>query len=142
MAITDGHSRYGKYSGMCFLATPVKILAGLLLMLGSQGCTTINLVPEEGSKLSGVRNQLFVGALKVRIPESEGNIQAVDIKTLGVGWQKGPFLGWNASNLVTANPSSCQLLIIIRTPAEADNALKIISSLEGQNPCIVDYTSH
>ncbi len=112
----------------------------LLLILLLPGCTTINVLPNELGELSKLSERVFVGAVKVRLPATSGHIQAVDVKTLGAGWQSGPFVGWNASNLVTADPAECQLLIVVRSGAEAKNAKEIISSLEGQNPCIVDYT--
>lgn len=111
-----------------------------ILMLS--GCTTINIVPQDSGAVSETRESIHIGILKLRLPATRGNVQAADVKTLGAGWQSGPFLGWNASNLITANPADCQLLIIIKSPAQAENAAKIISSLEGQGPCIVDYTQN
>jgi hypothetical protein len=116
------------------------VLTALVSSLTLVGCTTINVVPREGMATTDFRKSVHVGILTLRLPATEGNVQAVDVKTLGAGWQSGPFVGWNASNLVTANPADCQLLIIIRSPAQAENAAKVISSLEGQNPCLVDFT--
>ncbi|MGB5483860.1 hypothetical protein [Parasphingorhabdus sp.] len=104
------------------------------------GCTTINMVQQDGVAATAYQQSTHIGITRLRLPASQGNVQAADIKTLGVGWQSGPFIGWNASNLVTADPSECQLLIVVRSAAQAENAAKIISSLEGQDPCIVDYT--
>jgi hypothetical protein len=107
-----------------------------------QGCTTIDLAQAGSRTQAQTRERIFLGVVAVRLPKTNGKIAAIDVKTLGAGWQSGPFIGWNASNLVTANPADCQLLVVIRSPAQAENAAKVISSLEGQNPCIVDYTSN
>jgi hypothetical protein len=104
------------------------------------GCTTINMVPQADGASTQYQQSTYIGITRLRLPARQGNVQSADIKTLGVGWQSGPFVGWNASNLVTADPSECQLLIVVRSAAQAENAAKIISSLEGQDPCIVDYT--
>ncbi|MEH6660609.1 MAG: hypothetical protein V7679_03085 [Parasphingorhabdus sp.] len=115
----------------------------ILLMFSSgalAGCTTINMVPQDGVVTTPYKQSTHIGVTRLRLPASQGNVQAADIKTLGVGWQSGPFIGWNASNLITADPSECQLLIVVRSAAQAENAAKILSSLKGQDPCIVDYT--
>lgn len=104
------------------------------------GCTTINMVAQDGVTTAPYQQSTHIGITRLRMPARQGNVQAADIKTLGIGWQAGPFIGWNSSNLVTADPSKCQLLIVVRSAAQADNAAKIISSLKGQDPCIIDYT--
>jgi hypothetical protein len=118
----------------------VRVLFAFISFVAMAGCTTVNVMPQVGMASTEFRSSTYVGIVTLRLPATLGNVQAVDVKTLGAGWQSGPFVGWNASNLVTANPADCQLLIIIRSPAQAENAAKVISSLEGQNPCIVDFT--
>ena len=78
--------------------------------------------------------------MPVKVPEKRGKISAVDIKMLGVGWDSGPFIGWQAGNWVIANPDDCQLIIIIKSAVQAENAQKVIQSLGGQQPCIADFT--
>jgi hypothetical protein len=82
----------------------------------------------------------FVGIVRVEVPDTAGKLAAVDVRSLGIGWDNGPYLGWKAGNWVVADPANCQLLIVIRTPAQAQNAAKVIESLGGQNACIADYT--
>jgi hypothetical protein len=117
------------------------VLLALVSSLTLQGCTTINVVPQEGVASTEFRKSVHVGILTLRLPATEGNVQAVDVKTLGAGWQSGPFLGWNASNVVTANPADCQLLVVIRSDVEAENAAKILESLKGEKICVVDYSA-
>lgn len=82
----------------------------------------------------------FLGLVRVVVPERQGKLAAVDVKALGAGWDKGPFLGWQAGNWIVADPADCQLLVVIRSPAQAENAAKVLQSLRGQNACIADYT--
>ena len=83
---------------------------------------------------------MFIGVVRVTMPDRKGELSAIDVKTLGFGWDAGPFVGWRAGNWVMADPAKCQLLIVIRSPAQAENAAKVIQSLEGQEPCIADFT--
>jgi hypothetical protein len=102
------------------------------LLLGA--CTVV----EAGG---GRRSQLYLGATTVAFPQTEGAVHAIDIRILGLGWDDGPFLGWRSVSRVTADPTACHLLIIIRSAAETANALRVIDALRGQDPCIVDYTN-
>lgn len=97
------------------------------------GCTTVQL-GEKGT------SRIYLGAVRVVMPDTKGQLSAIEVQSLGIGWDKGPYLGWRAGNWVIADPKECQLLIVIRSPAQADNAAKVLSALEGQDPCIVDYT--
>lgn len=82
----------------------------------------------------------MVGVVRVILPNKLGDLAATDAKTLGVGWDGGPYLGWKAGNWIVADPDACQLIIVIRSPAQAENAVEVLRSLGGQQPCIVDYT--
>jgi len=106
------------------------VIVALLLA----GCTSV----EPGR---APRSQFHLGAVAVRVPKTVGNVTAVSVKTLGVSWDDGLNIGWRSGAWITADPAKCQLLIIIRNAAEAANAIKIIKSLEGQQPCIVDFTN-
>lgn len=121
-----------------FLHFPVLLVLGIVLLCG---CTTVNVMPAVDQGVSTeYQDRTYIGITRLRLPSTQGYVQAADVKTLGAGWQSGPFVGWNASNLVTSDPAKCQLLIVVRSAAQAENAAKIISSLKGQDPCIVDYT--
>jgi hypothetical protein len=104
----------------------------LLALLG--GCTT---VPSEGE----ARSAVHLGLTSVRIPQTRGHVFAASARTFGVGWDAGPFIGWRSANWIVADPAGCQLLVVIRQAVEADNAIRILNALEGQSPCIVDYTN-
>jgi len=107
----------------------------LTLALG--GCATVN-ANEHGNDKG--RSLWFVGLVRVVLPDARGKLAAVDVKALGAGWDQGPYLGWKAGNWVVADPAGCQLLIVIRSPAQAENAARVLQSLGEQKPCIVDYT--
>lgn len=106
---------------------------GLFFAVALTGCVNIT-VGERG------KSHVFVGVVRVTMPDRVGAVSAIDVKTLGIGWSQGPFLGWNAGNWVSANPADCQLLIIVKSSAQAEGAAKVLQSLGGQQPCIVDYT--
>ena len=87
------------------------------------------------------RSAVFLGAVSVTVPTTRGQVSAIETRSLGVGWDQGPFIGWHSGSWITADPDECHLLIIIRSPVEAANAIQIIDALEGQDPCIIDYTN-
>lgn len=109
----------------------MKILPVFIILLG--GCTTVS-IENHG------KSRWYAGIVRVEFPEKRGKISAVDVKMLGAGWESGPFIGWQSGNWVTANPNDCQLIIIIKSAAQAENAQKVIKSLGGQQPCVIDYT--
>jgi hypothetical protein len=78
--------------------------------------------------------------MRVSTPATRGRLSVIDVKAVGFGTDDGPWLGLRASSWITADPRDCQLLVIIRSSVEADSAARLIKSLEGVNPCIVDYT--
>jgi hypothetical protein len=103
-------------------------------------CTTISMAPPEGGLISKSRSLTILGMTRIRFPEIRGNISAIDVRSLGAGWQTGPFLGWNGSSMITADPGKCQLIIVIRSAVEAANAAKVLEQLKGENLCVADYT--
>lgn len=108
-------------------------MAWLLLL---SGCTNVVTGLESGAS----QTRTYIGVVRVKLPERTGSLVALDVQSLGIGWDQGPYLGWKAGNWVIADPAQCQLLIVIRSPAQAENAAKVIQSLGGQNACIADYT--
>lgn len=84
--------------------------------------------------------RLYLGLVRVVTPSKTGNLSAIDAQVLGLGWDKGPFLGWKAGSWIEADPAQCQLVIIIRSAAQAENAVRVLQSLKGEQPCIADYT--
>jgi hypothetical protein len=105
----------------------------LALPLALCGCSTVRLDDEGVSRW-------YVGVVRVVLPDSRGKLAAVDVKSLGVGWDAGPYLGWRSGNWIIADPADCQLLVVIRSPAQAANAAAVLKSLEGTQACIADYT--
>lgn len=108
-----------------------------LLALALGGCVTI----EVGDQDRGQRTtRTHIGITRIVTPATQGNIAAVDVSTLGLGWDQGPFLGWHEGELVYADPGDCQLIVIIKKPVQAENAAQVLAALGGQNPCIADFT--
>jgi hypothetical protein len=87
-----------------------------------------------------IHSRTYVGIVRISAPATRGRVAVSDVKALGIGTDGGPWLGWRASSWITADPRDCQLIVIIRSSAEAAGAAKILQSLEGANPCIVDFT--
>ncbi len=98
------------------------------------GCSTV--VP---GQWTGSRT--FVGVVRVDMPVTQGDVQAVRVRTLGAGGgEAGVFLGWEDGAWIVADPAQCQLLVIVRSPVEVENAARVLRELRGQNACLVDET--
>lgn len=97
------------------------------------GCTTVKFADRGESSL-------YVGVTRVIKPATVGDVKAVEVKSLGLGWDAGPYLGWKSGKWVAADPEKCQLLVVIRSPAQAKNAIDVLKTLKGQQPCLVDST--
>ena len=102
------------------------------------GCTVINVGAGEQVDM------LAVGVVRVRVPVVADGLVAVERSGVGLGWDSlpggGAYLGWSEGKWVIADPAKCQLLVIVRTNEQADNAKSILSKLEGESPCIVDQS--
>lgn len=97
------------------------------------GCTSVQLTERGGTRT-------YLGIVRVTVPDRSGNLVAYSVKAAGAGWQAGPWLGWRSDNWVEADPSKCQLLVVIRSAAEARNAAEVLRALGGRDACVVDYT--
>jgi hypothetical protein len=106
------------------------------LMMAALLCGCASVVP---GQWTGSRT--FIGVVRVDMPVVEGDVQAVRVRTLGTGGGRaGVFLGWEDGNWIVADPAKCQMLVIVRSPAEAENAARVLHELRGQNACLVDET--
>lgn len=113
----------------------LKYLLPLPLVL--TGCVIV----EAGDQNGRVRtSKTHIGIARIVTSEVEGAISIVESETLGLGWDNGPFLGWHSGSWIRADPTECQLVVVVRSRAQADNAVKVIEALEGQSPCIADFT--
>ena len=108
-------------------------LSLLCLIISVGGCTTIR-----SGDVGRVRT--YVGVVRVVTPNVVGDVTAIDVKSLGIGWDQGPFLGWKAANHISADPSKCQLLIVARSRAQMQNAENILNLLKGQNTCVANFS--
>lgn len=104
----------------------------------SAGCTSISVGSADGQEFAGL------GYYQVKLPASQGTLVAVERESVGIGWGSlagsAAFLGYDKSEWVIADPADCQLLIVIKSAAQAENAKEIIELLGGKSPCIVDQT--
>jgi hypothetical protein len=109
-----------------------------LTLLTLAGCSVVNV--GNGEQV----DMLAVGVVRVRVPVVADGLVAVERSGVGLGWDSlpggGAYLGWSEGKWVMADPSKCQLLVIVRTAAQADNAKLILNKLEGESPCIVDQS--
>jgi hypothetical protein len=102
------------------------------------GCTSISVGSADGQEFAGI------GFYRVKLPATQGSLVAVDRESVGIGWGSlvgsAAFLGYDKSEWIVADPENCQLLIVIKSAAQAENAKEIIELLGDQSPCIVDQT--
>ena len=98
------------------------------------GCTTVR-TGGEGS------TRFVLGLVRIDLPATQGNLSAVAVKSLGIGWNQGPFLGWNDSSWVIAQPNECQMVVIIRSSVEAEQAARVLEQLKGEKICVADYSN-
>lgn len=96
------------------------------------GCATA--APQSSS------SRLYFGLVRVVAPAVKGDTTATEVTALGLGLENGVWAGWRRSSWVSADPAKCQLLVIIRSNADATHAAQVLRSLEGVNPCIVDQS--
>lgn len=96
------------------------------------GCTTVTPGEWQGTRT-------FIGAVRVNMPVTSGDVQAVRVRSLGVGaGATGVHLGWEDGDWVIADPAKCQMVVIIRSDAQAANAAQVLRQLEGQDICVVN----
>jgi hypothetical protein len=85
-----------------------------------------------------------IGVVRVELPRTQGGVLAVERSGVGLGWDDlpggGAWLGFSEGRWVIADPRECQLLVIIRSPAQAEHAAKVLAALGGSSPCLVDHT--
>lgn len=102
------------------------------------GCTVINVGTGQTADITSV------GIVRVRVPVVVEGLVAIERQGAGLGWDSlpgsGTYVGWSDARWVMADPRHCQLLIVIRTPAQAEHAKDILSKLEGESPCVVDQS--
>jgi len=96
------------------------------------GCTVAQ--PKPG------HSKIYVGAIRISTPASSGDVVATDVQAIGLGFEDGAWLGWRKGSWVSADPSKCQILVIIRSGVEAAQAARIFEALGGNSPCIVDQS--
>lgn len=104
--------------------------AGALL---GAGCTTV--IAGDGAS----REIVSIGITRVVVPERRGDLVAFRRTGFGLGFgdatAAAAWLGFDRSEWVIADPASCQLLVVIRADVEAENAARILESIEGENVC-------
>jgi hypothetical protein len=106
-------------------------LALLLAAIALQSCTV---VPSDGVG----KAHYYFGLVRVAYPESRGKLTAIDVKSLGIGFDGAAFLGWRDSKFVYAEPEDCRTVIILRDRIEEDHVTKMLEAL-GDKACVADF---
>jgi hypothetical protein len=111
---------------------------GAILPLATLGaCTTIELDP------NGSRRVTAVGIVQVRMPSSTGDLTVIERTGVGLGLDRlpggGAWLGYSDAGWILADPAQCQMIVVIRSSAQARSALQILSQV-GETACVVDQT--
>ena len=120
---------------MIFLTGAPKsfLIRRIAILLILSGCTTV-------STNQQIKTRTYIGVIRVVLPDRTGDVSAVHVKGLGIGWDDGPWLGWRSGNWVRADPAKCQLLIIIRSSSEVVNAAEMLKLIGGREICIADFS--
>jgi hypothetical protein len=109
-----------------------------MLMLAPGGCTTVDVAPGEARTLTAI------GIVRVKVPAVPSGTLVVERSGVGLGWDDlpggGVWLGFSAGQWVIADPAQCQLVVIVRTKAQAENAVDVLSKLKGEAICVVDQS--
>lgn len=103
----------------------------LLILVLLAGCVSI---PTDGSG----KAHYYIGLVRVVYPELRGKLTAVDVKSIGIGFDGAAFLGWRDSKFVYADAGDCRTVIILRDRVEADHVVQLLKSL-GDKACIADF---
>jgi hypothetical protein len=111
-----------------------RALAFVAPLLLAGGCAQMDL-GESRAK----RSLVFLGGVRVDVPDTYGEIRAIDVTTLGAGADTSVFLGWRHGQFVFVKQDECQLLIIIRSRIEAEHAAKMVEAMKGEKACLVDF---
>lgn len=112
-----------------------RLVAPLLLVGASAGCTTISI--NDGQALQGH----YLGLVSVRVPKGNTGMTAVEAKNFGASFAEGVNLGWSSQSLVTADPAGCQIMIIVKSAAQIENVQEIAKGLKGEKLCLADFSS-
>ena len=91
-------------------------------------------VPSDGT----AKTHYYFGFVRVAYPESRGKLTAIDVKSMGLGFDGAAFLGWRDSKFVYAEPDDCRTVIILRDRIAADHVAQMLKSL-GEKACVADF---
>jgi hypothetical protein len=111
----------------------IRILAPISCLFALTACTSLN-------TSEGGRTVLFAGVTQIKVPSTIGQITSQSLRGFGLGWDRGPFFGWHESTWVIADPRNCQMIVIIRSNVEAEQATQVLERLKGENICAVDFS--
>lgn len=82
---------------------------------------------------------MSLGITRIVVPETKGKTIAFKRTGLGLGFGSvagaSAFLGFDQNEWVIADPTDCQLMIVIRSDVESANAALILEKLEGVDVC-------
>jgi hypothetical protein len=106
-------------------------IATLLVPVLLAGCVSL---PTDGAG----RTHYYFGLVRVAYPVSRGKLTAIDVKSLGIGFDGAAFLGWRDSKFVYAEPDDCRTVIILRDRIEKDHVMQMVKSL-GDKACVADF---
>jgi hypothetical protein len=109
----------------------MKRVVALLTPILMAGCVSIQ---ADGTG----KAHYYFGLVKVMYPVSRGRLTAIDVKSIGVGFDGAAFVGWRDSKFVYADAADCRTVIILRDKSESDHVVGLLKSL-GDKACIADF---
>lgn len=122
-----------------------KILCGVPAALtGLSGCTTVIVTDGSAGQPALTHDLISIGVTRIVVPERKGDLIAFRRTGIGLGFGNAvgasAFLGFDQGEWVIADPAGCQMLVVIRSDADAASTLKVLEKLEGENVCYVNDT--
>lgn len=116
----------------------IRMTICVIALCTQSACTT--LVMGEGE----TRDIVSLGVTRIKVPERSGDLIAFRRTGLGIGLSNTvgdqAWLGFQSSDWIMADPAKCQMLVVIRSNAEANQAQKILETLKGEDVCYVNDT--
>jgi hypothetical protein len=119
-------------------------LLGLVALVLLPACTQVNLAGETG------KTYRYFGFVELKLPETKGHVHAVSVESAGIALEDGLMIGWRDNERVVvpldaregeAPPAEapCNLIVIVRSDAQAKHAREILSGLDGENICLTSF---
>lgn len=111
----------------------MRIFLPLAAMMWLGACTSVQL-GDGGGEVTH-----YFGYVRLEEPAREGNVLALRTESLGIAIERGIAIGWRDSQIVTAAPESCVLLITVEDADRFAHAMARLKALGRDDLCAVTF---